>query len=164
MSTYEILIYPHETLRKVAEPVSEFNEELAHLVENMTETMYLNKGIGLAATQVNITKRVLVLDVSEGQDTPEAYINPEIIDVQGRVNSTEGCLSIPDFRESITRHERIKVRAQKVSGETFEIAAEGLHGICLQHEIDHLNGIMFTDHLSFLKKQFFNKWLKKNQK
>ncbi len=135
MSTYEILTYPHETLRKVADPVSEFNEELALIVENMIETMYLNKGIGLAATQVNITKRILVLDVSEGQDAPQAYINPEILDFQGRVSSTEGCLSIPDFRDTITRHESVTVRAQKFDGETFEVTADGLHGICLQHEI-----------------------------
>jgi peptide deformylase len=139
-----------------------FDEELHQLLDDMRETMYHSQGIGLAGNQVNVTLRVAVLDVSEDKSGPLDVVNPEIIGTTGNVASSEGCLSIPEYRDTIARHKGVTVRAFNRLGEEYTIEANGILAICLQHEIDHLNGVLFTDHLSFLKRQFFQKWCKKH--
>jgi peptide deformylase len=130
----------------------------------MIETMYSARGIGLAATQVNIHKRLLVLDVSEDQDQPRVYINPEILNQSGEQNHEEGCLSVPGIYASIKRAENITVRAQDMDGKTFEEMLDGLHAVCVQHEMDHLMGRLFVDYLSPLKRNMVRKKLEKQRK
>jgi peptide deformylase len=130
----------------------------------MTETMYSAQGIGLAATQVNIHQRLLVLDVSEGQDQPRVYINPRILGSEGSETCEEGCLSVPGTYAEVTRAENIHISAQNVDGSFFEEELDGMHAICLQHEIDHLNGKLFIDYLSPLKRRMVTKKLEKQRK
>ena len=164
MAKLNILEFPDPRLTTVARPVESFDESLKKLVEDMTETMYSANGIGLAATQVNIHKRLLVLDVSENQDQPRVYINPEIVDQSGEQTHEEGCLSVPGIYASVKRAENIKVKAQDLDGNSFEEQLEGLHAVCIQHEMDHLIGRLFVDYLSPLKRNMVRKKLEKQRK
>jgi peptide deformylase len=153
MAIREVLKFPDERLRTVAQPVATVDEGIRNLVKDMFDTMREEKGIGLAATQVNVHKRVVVMDVSEEQNTPYVFINPEILDKQGSHINEEGCLSVPEFHAKVDRAEHIKVSALNEQGEPFELEAEGLLAICIQHELDHLQGKLFVDYLSPLKRQ-----------
>jgi peptide deformylase len=164
MARLNILEFPDPRLTTMASEVKEFDETLKKLVEDMIETMYLAHGIGLAATQVNVHKRLLVLDVSENQDQPRVYINPEILSLSGEQNQEEGCLSVPGIYASVKRAENITVRAQDTDGNTFEEPLEGLHAVCVQHEMDHLIGRLFVDYLSPLKRNMVKKKLEKQRK
>ncbi|MCX7898339.1 MAG: peptide deformylase [Rhodocyclaceae bacterium] len=151
MALLPILRYPDPRLSIVAKPVETFDEELARLAADMAETMYAAPGIGLAATQVNVHRRLLVLDVSEDKSALQVFVNPEILGREGEHVGEEGCLSVPGIYETVRRAARIRVRAQDLRGNPFEIEAEGLLAICLQHEIDHLDGKVFVEYLSRLK-------------
>ncbi|WP_116475279.1 peptide deformylase [Zobellella maritima] len=149
----EVLRFPDERLRTVAAPVDEITPALQHIVDDMFETMYAEEGIGLAATQVNVHQRLIVIDVSENRDDPLVLINPEILEQGGSTGIEEGCLSIPGCRALVPRSEWIKIRAQDRHGKTFELTADDLLAICIQHEMDHLKGKLFVDYLSPLKRQ-----------
>ncbi len=164
MAKLNILEFPDPRLTTVATAVENFDEALKKLVEDMTETMYLAHGIGLAATQVNIHKRLLVLDVSEDQEQPRVYINPQILSQSGEQNNEEGCLSVPGVYANVKRAENITVRAQDLDGNSFEEQLEGLHAVCVQHEMDHLIGRLFVDYLSPLKRNMVRKKLEKQRK
>lgn len=164
MARLEILETPDPRLRTVAKPVESFDESLSQLVDDMTETMYDAQGIGLAATQVNIHRRLLVLDVSENQDTPRVYINPEILESEGTETCEEGCLSVPGIYAEVSRAEKVRVRAFDRNGEAFEEDLDGMHAICLQHEMDHLDGKLFIDYLSPLKRRMVTKKLEKQRR
>ncbi|MEE4293918.1 MAG: peptide deformylase [Xanthomonadales bacterium] len=164
MAKLEILEVPDPRLRTVAKPVDTFDDKLVQLVEDMIETMYAAKGIGLAATQVNVHRRLLVLDVSEEQNTPREYVNPEITLTEGTETCEEGCLSVPGIYGNVTRAERIHVKAMNRNGEPFEEDLDGMHAVCLQHEIDHLDGKVFIDYLSPLKRRMALKKLEKARK
>lgn len=164
MAKLEILETPDPRLRTVAKPVQSFDEALSQLVDDMTETMYDAQGIGLAATQVNVHRRLLVLDVSENQDTPRVYINPEILETEGTETCEEGCLSVPGIYAEVSRAEKVRVRAFDRNGEAFEEDLDGMHAICLQHEMDHLEGKLFIDYLSPLKRRRVTKKLEKQRK
>jgi len=159
-----IVKYGDPVLEQVAQPIAEFGTpELKQLVEDMFETMYANKGIGLAAPQVALSQRLTVIDPSAGED-PNArlvLINPEIIAKQGSQIGEEGCLSIPGFREDVKRFNKVTVRAQNVEGETFETDGEELLARAMQHEIDHLNGVLFLSHLSLLKRDLIRRKIRK---
>ena len=165
MSILQILEFPNPNLRKVAAPVVAFDEGLSGLINDMLETMYDANGIGLAATQVDVHKRLIVLDVSEEKDSPKVLINPsfEIIN-QDLSEYDEGCLSVPGFYETVSRPESILVRAQDRAGELIEIEAEGVLSTCIQHEIDHLDGKLFVDYLSALKRNRIRNKLEKEQR
>ena len=152
MAQLTILHYPDPRLRIEAEPVAEVDERIRTLVSDMLETMYEAHGIGLAATQVNVHERVLVVDISEKRDQPLCLINPRILHSEGEVSYEEGCLSVPDFFETVSRAEFIRVAALNENGERIEMEAEGLLAICIQHEMDHLDGKLFVDYLSALKR------------
>jgi peptide deformylase len=164
MSKLNILEFPDPRLTTVASDVDIFDDDLKRLVEDMTETMYAARGIGLAATQVNVHKRLLVLDVSEEQNQPRVYINPQIINSTGEQDHEEGCLSVPGIYASVTRAENITVRAQDADGNFFEEQLDGLHAVCIQHEMDHLVGRLFVDYLSPLKRNMVKKKLEKQRK
>jgi len=164
MTRLTILEYPDPRLRTVAQPVESVDDELRTLVDDMLETMYASKGIGLAATQVNIHRRLLVADVSEGQDEPMVFINPEVISREEVDIHQEGCLSVPGIYDDVERAQRIRVKALGRDGQPFEMDAEGLLAICIQHEIDHLDGKLFVDYLSELKRQRIRKKLEKERK
>ncbi len=164
MAILNILEFPDERLRKKAAPVEVFDESLRRLVGDMLETMYQAPGIGLAATQVNVHKRVIVMDVSEEKNAPVCLINPEIIERCGEEEMEEGCLSVPGIFERVRRAERIRVRALDAQGNTSEFDAEGLLAVCIQHEVDHLEGRLFVDRLSPLKRQLVRKKIKKDQR
>lgn len=164
MAKLDILHYPDPRLRTVAKPVQAVNARIQQLVEDMLETMYAAPGIGLAATQVNCHERIVVIDISEGRDEPLVFINPEIIEADGHEIMEEGCLSVPGIYEKVERAESIKVRALDKDGTSFELEADGLLAVCIQHEIDHLDGKVFVDYLSPLKQQRISKKLQKNQK
>lgn len=161
MTILDIITYPDPRLKQVAEPITTFDSALHAFLDDMKDTMYHAEGVGLAATQVAVMTRVVVIDVSNERDRPLELINPEIISSHGKIPSKEGCLSIPDFRETIVRAEKIKVRAHDRFGAPFEFEAEELLSFCVQHEIDHLNGVLFVDRLSNIKKGLFLKWLNK---
>ncbi len=161
MSILEILHYPDPRLRKSAKPVEKFDAQLREFADNMLETMYHSSGIGLAATQVGVAKRVVVIDVSEERDQPQFLINPEILAREGEEISEEGCLSVPAIYEKVSRAERIRFKAQDKNGDMVEMDAEGLLAVCIQHEIDHLDGKLFIDYLSGLKRQRIRKKLEK---
>lgn len=148
-----ILRYPDARLHKVAAPVTVFDENLKKLVTDMTETMYAAPGIGLAATQVDVHKQVIVVDVSERRDTLIVLVNPEIVEATGVSDIEEGCLSVPAIYELVERAERVKVRACDRNGNAFTLEAQGLLSVCIQHEMDHLKGKVFIEHLSQLKQQ-----------
>jgi len=164
MAKLKILKFPDPRLTRVAKVVETFDESIKKLADDMLETMYAAHGIGLAATQVNVHKRLLVLDVSEAQDQPRVYINPEIMDRQGEQVHEEGCLSVPGIYSNIKRAETIALKAFDVGGEVFEEQLEGLHAVCVQHEMDHLVGRLFVDYLSPLKRNMVRKKLEKQRK
>ncbi|MFO1418604.1 MAG: peptide deformylase [Methylotetracoccus sp.] len=164
MALLTILEFPDERLRKKASPVEVFDQNLRQLVDDMLETMYAAPGIGLAATQVNVQKRVIVIDISEEKNTPLCLINPELITRRGNEEMEEGCLSVPGIFEKVKRAEAVRVRAYDALGNAFEFDADGLLAVCIQHEIDHLEGRLFVDHLSALKRQLIRKRIRKEQR
>ena len=153
MPLLNILRYPDARLHKLAAPVTVFDEPLKRLVADMAETMYAAPGIGLAATQVDIHKQVIVIDVSERRDSLVVLVNPEIVESHGVSDIEEGCLSVPTVYELVPRAERVKVRAHDQNGHPFTLEAQGLLSVCLQHEMDHLQGKVFVEYLSQLKQQ-----------
>ena len=163
---HEIVKYPDHVLSKPGEPVTEFDEDLNTLVEEMFESMYAAHGIGLAAPQIGLSKRLTVIDVNFKKDPADkrVLINPEIVEREGKQFEEEGCLSLPEIREKVTRAAKVKVRAQNVAGEWFEVEGEELLARALQHEIDHLDGILFLDRLSRLKRELVVRKIKKLQK
>ena len=160
---HEIVKYPDPILSKPGEPVTEFNEDLKTLVEEMFESMYAAHGIGLAAPQIGLSKRLTVIDINFKKDPADklVLINPEIIEREGQQFEEEGCLSLPDIRDKVKRAARVKVRAQNVDGEWFEVEGEELLSRAFQHEIDHLDGVLFIDRLSRLKKDLTVRKIKK---
>jgi len=164
MSRLTILEFPDPRLRRVAKPVDAITENERRLAADMLETMYESKGIGLAATQVNQGVRVVVMDLSEDRSDPKVFINPEIIERQGSQKCEEGCLSVPGVYAEVKRAENVKVRALDADGEPFELDADGLLAVCIQHEIDHLDGKVFVDYLSPLKRRMLEKRLRKQQR
>jgi len=153
MALLNILRYPDARLHKVAAPVTVFDEALKRLVSDMAETMYAAPGVGLAATQVDVHKQVIVLDVSERRDSLVVLINPVILDGSGVSDIEEGCLSVPGIYDTVERAERVKVRAYDQNGNPFTLEAQGLLAVCIQHEMDHLKGKVFVESLSQLKQQ-----------
>jgi len=164
VSILTILEFPDKRLRTKAKPVETVDDDIRSLVEDMLETMYEEKGVGLAATQVNVHKRVIVIDVSEEKNDPMYLINPEIIEKDGVEESEEGCLSVPGFFEKVTRAEHIKFKALNKEGESYEMEARDLLAVCIQHEIDHLEGKLFVDYLSSLKRKRIQAKLEKIHK
>ncbi|GGF64757.1 peptide deformylase [Alteromonas lipolytica] len=161
MAILDVLQFPDERLRTVAKPIAEVNGEIKQLVADMFETMRDEKGIGLAATQVDRHVRLVVMDVSEEQNEPRVFINPEIVSSEGSTISEEGCLSVPGNYAKVDRAEKVTVKALDADGKPFELEAEGLLAICIQHELDHLKGKLFVDYLSPLKRQRIRKKLEK---
>lgn len=153
MATLNILRYPDARLHKQAAPVTVFDEALKRLVADMTETMYAAPGVGLAATQVDVHKQVVVVDVSERKDSLVVLVNPEVVEATGVSDIEEGCLSVPGVYELVERAERVKVRAYDQNGNPFTLEAQGLLAVCIQHELDHLKGKVFVEYLSQLKQQ-----------
>ena len=164
MALLPILEFPDPRLRTRAQPVDEVDAALRKLIDDMFETMYAAPGIGLAATQVNVHKRFMVIDVSESRNEPLVFINPEIIEREGVEETEEGCLSVPGVYDKVTRADRIRVRALDRNGKPFEMDAEGLLAVCIQHEMDHLDGKLFVDYLSELKRTRIRKKLEKDRK
>ncbi len=164
MSVLNILQFPDPRLREKAQPVPVVDDEIRQLADDMIETMYDSNGIGLAATQVGIAKRVVVIDVSENGDSPQVFINPEIVSGDGEAEIQEGCLSVPGFYENVKRLGHVKLRALDRDGNAVEFDADELFAICIQHEIDHLNGKLFVDYLSELKRNRIRKKLEKEQR
>lgn len=152
MTLLNILHFPDPKLRTIAKPVTDFGRELKQLIADMFETMYEAPGIGLAATQVDRHIRLLVMDVSEDRNKPQCLINPEILELDGEEESEEGCLSVPGFYEMVKRAENIRVRTQDEMGVPSEFDAEGMEAVCIQHEMDHLEGKLFVDYISSLKR------------
>jgi peptide deformylase len=159
-----ILEYPDPRLKKVAQPVTVFGPETERLVRDMAETMYAAPGIGLAATQVDVHKRVIVIDISETRDQLRVFVNPELVLAEGEAECEEGCLSVPGYYDKVTRAANIRVRAQNERGEAFELATDGLLAVCIQHEMDHLLGKVFVDYLSPLKRARLAGRLRKKRK
>ena len=159
-----ILKYPDKRLRTIAKPVISVDETIKQQVKDMFETMYEATGIGLAATQVNFHQRIIVIDISDQYNEPICLINPEIIEESGEIQCEEGCLSVPDYYEIVVRANDIKVKALNQNGESFELEASEMLSVCIQHEIDHLNGILFVDHLSKLKQKRLKKKTEKKVK
>lgn len=164
MAILNILHFPDERLRTVAKPVEQVTSKHRTLINNMLETMYDAPGIGLAATQVNVHERILVIDISEEKNEPIVLINPEILEKDGDQEFDEGCLSVPGIYETVHRAERVRIKALNQEGESFEMEAHGLLAVCIQHEMDHLLGKLFVDYLSQLKKQRIRKKLEKQQR
>lgn len=164
MALLKILHYPDKRLYTVAKPITEITPEIRQLAADMAETMYAAPGIGLAATQVDRHIRMILVDVSEKRDDPRVLINPEIVEQAGKALGEEGCLSVPGIYDKVTRAERVRVRALNLEGESFELEADGLLGVCIQHEIDHLDGHVFVDYLSRLKQERIKNKLKKQQR
>ncbi|HBD20103.1 MAG TPA: peptide deformylase [Arenimonas sp.] len=164
MAKLPILEFPDPRLRTVAKPVGQVDDALRNLVDDMFETMYAAPGIGLAATQVDVHVRLLVLDVSEDKSRPMVFINPEILSADGHQVYQEGCLSVPGIYADVKRANQIRVRALDRNGEVFELDADGLLAVCIQHEMDHLAGKVFVDYLSPLKREQVKKKLAKQQR
>ncbi|WP_299980202.1 peptide deformylase [uncultured Pseudoteredinibacter sp.] len=166
MAILEILEFPDPRLRTTAEEVDEVNDEIRTLVDDMFETMYDAPGVGLAATQINVHKRVVVIDVSEEQDEPLVFINPniEVLDQDSVLDYDEGCLSVPGFYETVSRPDRIRVTALDRDGKSFSLEPDGLLAVCIQHELDHLNGKLFVDYISNMKRQRIRKKLEKQHR
>ncbi len=165
MAILQILEFPDPRLRKMAAPVTVFDDKLEVLIDDMLETMYEANGIGLAATQVNVHKRLLVIDVSEEKDSPQVFINPDFEVIEDELSEyDEGCLSVPGFYETVSRSKGIRVTAQDKKGDKFELEAEGVLSTCIQHEIDHLDGKLFVDYLSALKRNRIRSKLEKEHK
>jgi peptide deformylase len=164
MAIRTILEFPDPRLRTRALPVTQFDAELGRLVDDMFESMYAAPGIGLAATQVDVHKRVIVMDVSEARNAPRVFINPEILSREGVAETEEGCLSVPGIFDEVKRAAKVRVRAQDRTGAVFEEDFEGVLAVCVQHEMDHLEGKLFVDYLSDLKRQRIRKKLEKERK
>ncbi|WP_293759881.1 peptide deformylase [uncultured Aquitalea sp.] len=164
MALLNILHYPDERLHTVATPVQTFDDALRIQIDNMFETMYDAKGIGLAATQVDFHKRLVVMDISEDHNEPRVFVNPVIVEKEGETVYEEGCLSVPGIYDKVTRAEKVKVRALDRDGKEFELEADGLLAICIQHEIDHLDGKVFVEYLSEMKQGRIRTKLKKRER
>ena len=164
MTRLTILEYPDPRLRTRATPVAHVDDTIRHLIDDLLETMYAAKGVGLAATQVNVHLRVLVADVSEEKNTPLVFVNPEIVARADVGTMQEGCLSVPGFFEDVDRAHQVRVRALGRDGKPFEMDAAGLLAVCVQHEMDHLEGKLFVDYLSELKRTRIRKKLEKDQR
>ncbi len=166
MAVLEILKYPHPILKKRSEAVTEIDEEVRKLIHDMRETMYGAAGVGLAACQVGVSRRVIVLDVSpmDPQHSFFALINPEILSEEGEIDHEEGCLSVPDYLEKMKRKEKVCVKGLSPEGEEMEIRGDGILAIALQHEIDHINGILILDRVSRLKREIYRNKLKKEKR
>ena len=161
MAKLNILHFPDPRLRKKAVPVDTVDAAIRSLIDDMIEIMYAEPGIGLAANQVNVQKRIIVIDISENKDQPLVLINPSLLAHQGTIETEEGCLSVPGIYETVTRADKIKISALDRNGETFELDAEDLLAVCIQHEMDHLEGKLFVDYLSPLKRNRIRKKLEK---
>ncbi len=161
MAILEILHFPDPRLRTRAQPVAVVDDKVRRLIDDLFETMYAAPGIGLAATQVDVHRRVLVVDVSEDRSAPRCFVNPEIVAWDGEEEMDEGCLSVPGVYDKVRRAERIRVRALDRDGNPFELEADGLLAVCVQHEMDHLDGKLFVDYLSGLKRQRIRRKLEK---
>lgn len=161
MAILEVLHFPDNRLRKIAKPIDIIDKSIKDLATDMLDTMYAEHGIGLAATQVNIQKRLVVIDLSEEKNQPMYLINPEILATEGKEIMQEGCLSVPDFFEDVERAARVQYTYRTLEGETITAETDGLLAVCIQHEIDHLNGKLFIDYLSPLKRQRLKKKLNK---
>lgn len=161
MAILNILKYPDERLHRVAKPVREVNADIRKLLDDMAETMYAAPGIGLAATQVDVHQQVIVIDISENRDQLLELINPQILTAEGEAQREEGCLSVPGIYDRVTRAERIKISALDRRGKAFELDAEGLLAVCIQHEMDHLKGKVFVEYLSRLKQDRIRTKLRK---
>jgi peptide deformylase len=164
MAIRRILHYPDKRLRTRAEPVGAFDPALRDLVEDMAETMYAAPGVGLAAPQIGISKRLFLVDVAAGDDGPSdlrVFVNPELLERHGETYFEEGCLSFPGIREEIKRAERVRVRASDADGKPFELEADGLLAIAIQHENDHLDGVLMIDHLSLLRRRLVHRAMMK---
>jgi peptide deformylase len=164
MAILDILEYPDPRLRTKAKPVNQVDDSVRKLIDDMLETMYEAPGIGLAASQVNVHRRIIVVDVSENRDEPHAFINPELTTFGETVESEEGCLSVPGFYEPVTRYEGVRVAALDSQGEPMEAEFNGLLAVCIQHECDHLDGKLFVDYLSNLKRTRIRRKLEKSHK
>lgn len=165
MALLNILEFPDPRLRTLAQPVTEVNEQIQQLIDDMFDTMYHAQGIGLAATQVNVHQRVVVMDLSEAHDQPQVFINPEIEPLTDElIPYQEGCLSVPGIHDDVNRPQRVRIRALDRQGVSYELEAEGLLAVCIQHECDHLNGKLFVDYLSTLKRDRIRKKLEKQQR
>jgi len=164
MALLDILIYPDTRLHAKAQPVEHVDKRVRSLIEDMAETMYDAPGIGLAAPQVNALERIIVIDISESKDSLLSLINPEIVSIAGDTEQEEGCLSVPGIYAQISRADKICVRALGKDGKEFELNAEGLLSVCIQHEIDHLDGKVFVDYLSRLKQDRIKKKMLKSQR
>ena len=164
MALLKIVHYPDPRLHKVAQPIATVDDNIRALVADMAETMYAAPGIGLAATQVDVHKRVIVMDLSESRDELRVFINPRILAADGEAECEEGCLSVPGYYDKVTRAATVRVEAQNEHGETFVIEADELLAVCLQHEMDHLEGKVFVDHLSPLKRARLSARLRKKQR
>jgi len=165
MALLEIAVYPEEVLKKRAEPVAEVDDEIRALIDDMAETMYAAPGVGLAANQVRVLKRVVVIDVEHPEGKPNliALVNPEIVECSGEIGWEEGCLSFPGINVDVTRSAKVKVRAIDREGKPFELEAEELLAVAIQHEIDHLNGVTLADKVSFLKRRWIMRELDKRK-
>jgi peptide deformylase len=164
MALLQILAYPDPRLRKVAAPVAAVTPDVQKLIRDMAETMYAAPGVGLAATQVDVHKRIVVIDVSESRDGLRVFVNPEIVAAEGEAECEEGCLSVPGYYDKVTRAARVRVRALDAQGEPFALDAEGMLAVCIQHEMEHLVGKIFVDHLSPLKRARLAARLRKKQR
>lgn len=164
MALLDILEFPDPRLRTQAKPVALVDDRIRKLTDDMLETMYAAPGIGLAATQVNVHQRIVVIDVSEDKNEPLVLINPAFEVIEGEQQYDEGCLSVPGFYETVTRAEKIRVKALDRNGQPFEREADGLLSVCIQHELDHLDGKLFVDHISRLKRERIRKKLEKDHK
>ncbi len=164
MAILDILHFPDPRLRTKARPVDTVDDEVRRIIDDMLETMYQAPGIGLAATQVNIHRQIIVIDVSEERDAPVILINPKILEREGEEEMEEGCLSVPEVYETVQRAERVRVRALDRVGDPFELTADGLLAVCIQHEMDHLQGKLFVDYLSNLKRLRIRKKLEKQKR
>ena len=164
MERLKILEFPDKRLRRVSEAITTFDQGLKRLSDNMLMTMYEEKGIGLAAPQVNKPVRLIVMDISEDRDQPLVFVNPVVSSFEGKVESNEGCLSVPDIKTDIKRHETITLNAQNLKGTAISFETDGLLSICIQHEIDHLNGKLFIDYISDIKLQRLRKKVAKQNK
>ena len=164
MALRSILKYPDPRLNTVAEPVIEIDQQIRRLVDDMAQTMYAAPGVGLAATQVDVHKRVIVLDVSEAKDQLLVLIDPEILESSGETECEEGCLSVPGVFDKVKRAEHVRVAALDVNGDRFELDASTVLAVCIQHEMDHLKGIVFVEYLSMLKQQRIARKMRKSER
>ncbi|MWV10883.1 peptide deformylase [Pseudomonas sp. R-28-1W-6] len=165
MAILNILEFPDSRLRTIAKPVTQFDDALQQLIDDMFETMYAAPGIGLAATQVNVHKRLVVMDLSEDKSEPRVFINPEFESLTEQMDQyQEGCLSVPGFYENVDRPQKVRIKALDRTGQPYELVAEGLLAVCIQHECDHLNGKLFVDYLSSLKRDRIKKKLEKQHR